>query len=139
MPAGDRLPEGVVKRIDGAIADAKAKCGLSVGVHIGTIDGDGRLAAARWVSALGAGDTAGAFVLVVDPDAHELHISTSGIAALRIDQQQLGLAALTATTSLAVGDIVGGITGAIRMLADAAGPVGGSLPSAEVRAQLGVA
>jgi uncharacterized membrane protein YgcG len=66
--------------------------------------------------------TATAVLLLVEPEARRLEIVTSPAAAQRIDDHAARLAALAMSASFAVGDVAGGVSEGVRLLAQAAGP-----------------
>lgn len=96
---------------------ARAATGLTFSVYVGTTpDGSKpRAEATRLLREFG--DLAPRVVLVyVDPNARALEIVTGSVAAGWLDERACGLAAVTMTSSFAVGDLAGGIQRGIEQL-----------------------
>ncbi|HVB26404.1 MAG TPA: DUF5130 family protein [Mycobacteriales bacterium] len=120
MPSGEGFTDSQVREISRAAARAGAQSGLHFSVYVGDRDQAGRDWAERLHTALGAAAPR-AVLLAVSPEDRTLEVVTGDVAARRLDDRTCGLAALSMTTAFAVGDLLGGITTGLQMLASAAG------------------
>jgi uncharacterized membrane protein YgcG len=119
VPTGDAFTERQEQEIARALRVAREESGLHFSVFVGKAEGQPRAYAERLHTALGA--TAPSAVLVfVDPASRRLEIVTGDEARRRLDDRAAALAALSMTTSFAVGDLTAGLVIGVRMLADAA-------------------
>ncbi len=91
---------------------------LQFSVVVGAADTAPRVFAGRLLAALGADAKVGVLVFV-DPAARQVEIVTGAEAHNRIDDRACALAAISMSTSFAVGDLTGGLTDGLRMLAQA--------------------
>ena len=127
-------------RIAKALATAEDETGLPFAVAIGntpTEEESGERPAdslALEARALVAGFDAptGGVVILIDPTARTLEIATVGAAHRRIPDRQCGLAVLSMTSRIGVGDVIGAVVDGVRMLAETAGRGEGSAPAIEV-------
>ncbi|MBX6389451.1 MAG: DUF5130 family protein [Frankia sp.] len=102
---------------------AERQTGVAFHVRVGAVSGDPKAVADRLLAALVADPAREPAVLVlVSPGQRFVRIATNAAARRRIPDATASLAALTMTSSFAVGDLVGGLVAGIRQLADAAGP-----------------
>lgn len=127
------------ERLEKAIATAEEETGLPFAVAIGNTPTEDRPAAGPGelgleARSLVAGYPAptGGVVILIDPTARELEIATVGVAHRRIPDRQCGLAVLSMTSRIGVGDVIGAVVDGIRMLAEAAGRGEGAAPAIEV-------
>lgn len=96
---------------------AREETGLTFSVFVGTTPDDSkpRTEATRRLSEFG--EAASHVVLIyVDPNARALEIVTGPAAAARLDERTCGFAAVTMTSSFALGDLPGGIQRGIEQL-----------------------
>lgn len=122
MPTGRPFTDAQTKEMSTAVARASEETGLRFSVFIGPADGDPRHYAQRLHAAFG--DAAPQVVLLyVGPTERRLEIVTGRQARGRLGDRACALAGLSMSTSFAGGDLVGGVTNGLRMLADAAGRV----------------
>ena len=119
MPDGDAFTERQEQEIARALRVAREESGLHFSVFAGAAEGEPRAYAERLHAALGAAAPSAVLVLV-DPANRRLEIVTGDEARRRLDDRSAALAALSMTTSFAVGDLTAGIVTGVRMLADAA-------------------
>ena len=96
---------------------ARVSTGLTFSVFVGsTPDGSKpRAEATRLLYEFGDRTTR-AVLVYVDPNARALEIVTGSIASGWLDERACGLAAVTMTSSFAVGDLAGGIQRGIEQL-----------------------
>lgn len=131
MHSGEGFTTSQSDDISGAVRSAHQDTGLLFSVYVGEPDGNARDYARRLHAAFGPA-AEGAVLMFVAPGARRLEIVTGEVAARRIDDRSCGLAALSATSDFAGGELAGGIVTGVRMLAEAAGP-----GTADERAALG--
>lgn len=127
-------------RLEKAIATAEDETALSFSVAIGNIPTDEAtderatdtlgLEARSFVAGYPA--PAGGVVILIDPTGRTLEVATIGAAHRRIPDRQCGLAVLSMTSRIGVGDVIGAVVDGIRMLAETAGRGEGSAPAVEV-------
>lgn len=98
----------------------RSRTGLLFTVYLGALAEPTRDHAWQLHQRLGA-EAADAVLLAVSPGQRLLEITTGVRAAARIPDRTCALAALSATASFAVGDLLGGVRNGVRMLADQAG------------------
>ena len=127
MVPGKPLTKRQRARVARAVSDAEDWTGLQFCVYLGPTWDDPRAHAEALLAENGL-DAAPAALLLVAPEARRFEIVTSQAAARRLSDHAIRLAALAMTASFSVGDIAGGITEAVRQLAQAAGegPVAGA-------------
>lgn len=118
---GKPLTQRQRRRIARAVERAEHWTGLEYCVYLGPTEEDPRAHALRMLAELGLTEQP-AVLLLVAPAARRLEIVMGRGAAMRIDDRAARLAALAMSASFAVGDVAGGITEGIRLLAQAAGP-----------------
>jgi uncharacterized membrane protein YgcG len=122
VPNGEPFSESQSREISRIIHVATAETGLQFSVFVGAPEGKPRPYAERLLAALG--DAASDAVLVmVSPAERRLEIVTGKSAARRLPDRACALAALSMTSAFTGGDLVGGITTGLRMLAESAGQV----------------
>lgn len=119
MPAGDAFTPRQADQIRQALASARAETGLHFSVYIGPAEGDAREHATRLHASLGA-EAPSAVLVLVEPERRRVEIVTGEIARRRVDDRAAGLASLSMATSFAGGDLAGGITNGVRMMAQSA-------------------
>ena len=128
------------ERLSKALATAEAETGLPFSVAIGNtpteeqtgVRPDDSLGLEARSLASGYPEPTGGVVILVDPTARRLEIATVGAAHRRIPDRQCGLAVLSMTSRIGVGDVIGAVVDGIRMLAETAGRGEGSAPAIEV-------
>lgn len=119
MPGGDAFLERQEQEIARVLRVARDESELHFSLFVGASEGQPRTFAERLHAALGAAAPTSVLVLV-DPANRQLEIVTGEEARRRLDDRAAALAALSMTTSFAVGDLTAGIVTGVRMLADAA-------------------
>jgi uncharacterized membrane protein YgcG len=124
------LTERQRRRIAKAVDRAERWTGLQFCVYLGPTETDPLDQAHALMAELGLTERPAVLILVA-PESRRLEIVTSPLAAQRIDDHETRLAAIAMSASFGVGDVAGGITEAVRLLAQAAGaggPEGTELP-----------
>ena len=116
MPAGELLTPGDRAAIERAVRHAESSSGFDFSVYVGSDDGDARARAEELHAQLP--DSARAVLVLVDPVARLLEIVTGSDVRLRLDDAEVGLAALSMQTAFAAGDFSGGIATGLQQLAD---------------------
>lgn len=118
MAAGDAFGPDQRIRLHEAIDAAERQTGMHFPVYVGPVDSEPEVFAAAELDRLGylGADIA---LTIVDPAARIVRVSTTSGARERLSDQGCALAILSMTTSFGLGDIVGGLTVGLRMLADA--------------------
>lgn len=107
-------------RIARAVRAAEEWTGLQFCVYLGPADDDARAEAHALMAELGLAEKP-AVLLLVAPANRRLEIVTSPAAAERINDHETQLAAIAMSASFGVGDIAGGVSEGVRLLAQAAG------------------
>lgn len=130
MVPGKPLTARQRARIARAVDAAENWTGLQFCVYLGPVEDDPRASANALMDGLGLSGRPAALLLVA-PESRRLEIVTSPAAAKRIPDHAARLAALAMAASFGVGDVAGGVTEGVRLLAQAAGPgeaAGAELP-----------
>ncbi len=113
---GEAFTAGERHEIDRAIRDAETVCRYEFSVFVGSSEGETRPFAVRLHSTLSAPDRS--VLVMVDPSARIVEIVTGAAVRRDLDDGEAHLAALTMQSAFAVGDLVGGITRGVSMLAE---------------------
>jgi hypothetical protein len=121
VAAGDAFGPDQRIRLHEAIEAAERQTGLHFPVFVGDVGTDPEVFAAAELNRLGYLGAEIALI-IVDPAARVVRVSTTSAARERLTDQACGLAVLSMTTSFGLGDIVGGLSVGLRMLADATAP-----------------
>ena len=116
MPAGEGFSMDDRVEIDRAISTAVKQSGLVYRVYVGPLEAGE--ATARSLHRAAAADPSDLVLLAVDPHGREVAIVTGSKAHAVIDDRSCQLATMAMTSSFAAGDIVGGITGGLGVLAE---------------------
>ncbi len=116
VPAGEPFSPNQRYEIDRAIRDAETMCRYEFSVFVGTAEGQPRAFAERLHASLPAPDRT--VLVMVDPVAHQLEIVTGSGVRRDLEDPQVNLAALTMQSAFAAGDLVGGITQGLMMMAE---------------------
>ncbi len=116
MPGGDAFTANERHQIDKAIRDAETVCRYEFSVFVGASEGETRPFAVRLHSTLSAPDQS--ILVMVDPSARILEIVTGTEVRRDLDDNEVQLAALNMQSAFAVGDLAGGITRGVLMLAE---------------------
>lgn len=116
MPAGDAFTAQERYDIDRAIRDAETVSRYEFSVFVGSSEGETRPFAERLHAALTAPERS--ILVMVDPSARILEIVTGAEVKRDLEDSQVHLAALTMQSAFAAGDLVGGITHGVMMLAE---------------------
>jgi len=119
VPAGEPFTAHQSLQVRQAIAAAEAETGLTFSVYVGRVNGEPRSYAMQLHAALADKADRGVLVLV-EPEARRVEVVTGATARRRLDDRAAGLACLSMATSFAGGDLAGGITNGLRMMAQAA-------------------
>ncbi|CAO5228249.1 DUF5130 domain-containing protein [Frankia sp. AgKG'84/4] len=134
VAAGEAFSPEQLDRLDRALEQAAKHSGVLFSVRVGPLRGDVRLAAERILSTLVEDPQRDpAALIVVSPGQCFVRVATTPAARSRIGDSAAALAALTMSSSFALGDLVGGLTTGIRQLGEVAGPApvarGGAIAS----------
>lgn len=116
MATGDAFSPAQRREIDKAIRDAETLSRIEFSVFVGRADGESRPFAERLHAALLAPDRS--VLVLVDPPAKLLEIVTGTEAHKVLGDADVKLAALTMEGAFASGDLVGGITRGVQLLAE---------------------
>lgn len=130
MAPGKPLTERQRRRIARAVDQAERWTGLQFCVYLGPTETDPVDKAHALMDELGLTERPAVLVLVA-PEERRLEIVTSPAAAVRIEDYDARLAALSMSASFGVGDVAGGVAEGVRLLAQSAGqggPEGTELP-----------
>lgn len=116
MPAGDTFSPHERHEIDKAIRDAETVSRYEFSVFVGAADEEARPFAERLHATLTAPERS--VLVVVDPSSRILEIVTGSEVKRDLDDHEVHLAALAMQSAFAAGDLVGGITRGLTMLAE---------------------
>ena len=117
MPAGEAFSPAQAATVERAIAAAETRSGLPFSVYVGPLSADPRARALALHAAVPA-DPARLVLLALDLSAKRLEIVTGVAAHEALDDRSCALAALTATSALSAGDLVGSIVDGLAALAE---------------------
>jgi len=117
VPAGEAFSAGQAATVEKAIAAAETQSGLAFSVYVGPLTGDPR-ARALALHAGASADPARLVLLALDLTAKRLEIVTGVAAHEALDDRSCALAALTMTSALSAGDLVGSIVDGLGALAE---------------------
>ncbi|ONH33088.1 DUF5130 family protein [Pseudofrankia asymbiotica] len=129
MAAGEAFRQDQIDRLNSARLLAERQTGIGFHVRVGAVAGDPKAAADRLLGEIVDGSPVAAVLVLVSPGQRFVRIVTTAAARRRIPDVAASLAALSMTSSFAVGDLVGGIASGLRQLADMAGPPSVSVPA----------
>jgi len=107
-------------RLSEALTMASWETGLKFSAYIGDL-GDDRRATLSLLHGSFADEAPQTCVVAVSPNQRAVEIAVGADAAKRLPDRSCNLALLAMTTAFKGGDLVGGIVGGLRMLADQAG------------------
>jgi hypothetical protein len=116
VPAGEAFTARERYDIDKAIRDAETVSRYEFSVFVGSSEGETRPFAERLHAALTAPERS--VLVMVDPSARILEVVTGSEVRRDLEDGEVHLAALTMQTAFAAGDLVGGITRGLMMLAE---------------------
>jgi len=116
VPAGDAFTARERFDIDKAIRDAETVSRYEFSVFVGATEGETRPFAQRLHATLTAPERS--VLVMVDPSARILEIVTGTEVKRDLDDGEVRLAALEMQSAFAAGDLVGGITRGVMMLAE---------------------
>jgi len=116
VPAGEPFTASERYEIDKAIRNAETICRFEFSVFVGASEGEARPFAERLHAVLAA--PARSVLVMVDPSARIVEIVTGGDVRRVLDDDEVRLAALSMQTAFAAGDLVGGITQGLTLLAE---------------------
>lgn len=116
MPAGEPFSPREREDIVRAMRLAQQECDLRFSVYVGGTSSDSRGYAQRLHAVVE--QPAQSVLVAVDPERRRLEI-VSGTQARRVlDDRSCALAAMTMTSAFSAGDLVGGLTSGLVMLAE---------------------
>jgi hypothetical protein len=116
VAAGDAFTSSQRYEIDRAIRDAETVCRYEFSVYVGASEGETRPFAQRLHSTLTAPERS--VLVMVDPAARIVEVITGTEVRRDLEDGEVRLAVLSMQTAFAAGDLVGGITQGVMMLAD---------------------
>lgn len=116
MGAGEAFSATDRFEIDKAIRQAETSCRFEFSVYVGASDGEARPYAERLHGSLVA--PARSLLVLVDPAARIVEVVTGAEVRRVLDDSEVALAMLSMRSAFAAGDLVGGITGGVYMLAE---------------------
>ncbi len=117
MPRTDGFSASQKFAIDKAIREAETRCRYEFSVFVGATEGaDPRGFAERLHDRLSA--PARSVLLVIDPSARSFEVVTGSDVRRDLDDGSVRLVAAAMQSDFAAGDLVGGITHALGMLAE---------------------
>jgi uncharacterized membrane protein YgcG len=116
VPAGEAFTGRERADIDRAIRDAETVSRFEFSVFVGASEGETRPFAERLHATLTAPERS--VLLMVDPAARILEIVTGSEVKRDLEDSEVHLAALEMQSAFAAGDLVGGITHGLMMLAE---------------------
>lgn len=121
-PDRPRLPfgPGQLARLDEALALSSRSTGLEFAIYLGDLGADTRKQAEELHANLGA-IASDAVLIAVSPGQQKFEILTGEEAHRRIPDRSCQLAAMSMVASFKEGELIDGLIGALRMLADTAG------------------
>jgi len=106
--------------LDEAIRKAEQQSRVEFSLFVGSAEGEPRAFATQLHNSLVAPSRS--ILIMVDPDARALEIVTGGYVRRTLTDKEVELTALQMQTSFTEGDLVGGLTRGIAMLAEHARP-----------------
>ena len=116
VPAGDAFTSRERYDVDKAIRDAETVSRYEFSVFVGASEGESRPFAERLHAALTAPERS--ILVMVDPVARALEIVTGSEVRRDLEDGEVQLAAVTMQSAFEAGDLVGGITRGVMMLAE---------------------
>lgn len=116
MPAGDAFTGQERYDIDKAIRDAETVSRYEFSVFVGAAEQEARPFAERLHATLTAPERS--VLVMVDPSARILEIVTGSEVKRDLDDHDVHLAALAMRSAFEAGDLVGGLTQGVMMLAE---------------------
>ena len=103
--------------LDATIRAAEQACRAEISVYVGPVDGDdARAFATSLHNTLVA--PARSILIMVDPERKALEVVTGGYVRRNLTNDESALAVEEMTSSFAEGDLAGGLTRGIRLLAE---------------------
>ena len=116
MPAGDLTPAQRAE-LQRLLEHAERQSGLTFSAYVGAWAG-GRQGAESMLERLAHPDRS--VLVVIDPTARALEIVTGRLARVSLDDRACGLAALSMTSALSTGDLMGGLRDGLAVLGEQA-------------------
>lgn len=116
MPGSEGFSAAQRFAIDKAIREAETQSRYEFSVYVGTVVGDPRPFAERLHARLSA--PARSVLLAIDPSARSFEVVTGSDVRRDLDDPGVRLVAAAMQADFAAGDLVGGITRALAMLAE---------------------
>jgi hypothetical protein len=118
VPSGEGFSSSQRRDIDRAIRAAETASRYEFSVYVGSFDGDRRGFAERLHNALVSPDRS--VLIAIDPSQRILEVVTGTVVRRDLSDESVTLAAVAMQSAFTAGDLVGGITRGVAMLADAA-------------------
>jgi Domain of unknown function (DUF5130) len=117
VPAGEAFSLAQTMTIERAIAHAEAEGGLPFSVYVGPLTEDSRQRAVT-LHAGATGDPSRLILIAIDLAGRRLEVVTGEAAKRDLDDRSCALAALSMTSALSAGDLVGAIVDGLSTLAE---------------------
>src|SRR5919199_2664652 len=105
-----------MRDISRTVREVSTDTGLQFSVYVGPVEEDPSEYAKGLLGAMP--DSRNSVVIMVAPNVRRLEIVTGAGVRHRLTDRDCGLVSLSMTSAFAGGDLVGGITTGLRMLAD---------------------
>lgn len=116
MPGSEGFSDAQRFAIDKAIREAETQSRYEFSVYVGAVEGDPRPFAERLHARLAA--PARSVLLAVDPSSRSFEVVTGSDVRRDLDDAGVRLVAASMQADFVAGDLVGGITHALGMLAE---------------------
>jgi hypothetical protein len=117
VPIGEAFSLSQKVTIEKALDQAETTSGLTFSVYVGPLTGDPRQNALA-LHAAAAVDPSRLVLIAIDLSAKRLEIVTGEAAKHDLDDRSCALAALSMTSALSAGDLVGGVLDGLGALAE---------------------
>jgi Domain of unknown function (DUF5130) len=117
VPAGEAFSLSQTVTVEKAISNAEAESGLRFSVYVGPLTGDARQNALS-LHAAASPDPSRLVLIAIDLAGKRLEIVTGEAAKHDLDDRSCALAALSMTSALSGGDLVGAIVDGLGALAE---------------------
>jgi uncharacterized membrane protein YgcG len=116
MASGSYLSNAERAALDATIRAAEQSCRAEISVYVGRSNGDPRVFATSLHNTLVA--PARSILILVDPEERAVEVVTGGHVRRLLTDAETALAVEEMTRSFAEGDLSGGLTRGIRLLAE---------------------
>ena len=118
MPSGEGFSSSQRHDIDRAIRAAETASRYEFSVYVGSFEGERRAFSERLHGALVSPERS--VLIAVDPSQRFLEVVTGSVVRRDLADESVTLAAVAMQSAFTAGDLVGGITRGVAMLAEAA-------------------